>query len=65
MVTGGGETPSWGATVSVDSATALSAIAEAAAILRRNATDVFLPDWPVVRAEAVREDVLDEELARR
>ncbi len=33
-----------------------------AVIVRRLAADVWLPDWPIVRAEAVREDVLDEEL---
>jgi hypothetical protein len=43
---------------------ALAAVARATTIIRREAGDVFLPDWPVVRAEAVREDVLDEELAR-
>jgi hypothetical protein len=31
-------------------------------IIRRGVSDVFLPDCPVVRAEAVREDVLDEDL---
>ena len=63
-VSGGGEPVRWAATVSVESPSALTAIAEASAIIRREAADVFLPDWPVVRAEATREDVLDEELAR-
>jgi hypothetical protein len=65
VVTGGGERPSWGATISVESATALTAIADASAIIRRAAADVFLPDWPVVRAEGVREDLVDEDLARQ
>lgn len=39
-------------------------IAEAASIIRHEATDVFVPGWPIVRAEAILEDVLDEDLAR-
>jgi hypothetical protein len=64
VVTGGGDRPSWGATISVESATAIAAIVEASAIIRRAAAAVFLPDWPLVRAEGVREDILDEDLAR-
>ena len=63
-VAGGGQPTRWAATISVEAATALAAIAEATAIIRGYASDVFLPGWPVVRAEAVREDVLDEDLAR-
>jgi hypothetical protein len=64
VVSGGGIPVRWGATISVEAGDVLTAITEAAAIIRRQAADVFLPDWPVVRAEAVREDVLDEDLAR-
>jgi hypothetical protein len=64
VVTGGGEPTRWGARVSIDSATALTAMTEASVIILRKAADAFLPGWPVVRAEAVREDVLDEDMAR-
>jgi hypothetical protein len=64
VVIGGADRARWGATVSVEADSAVLAVAKAAAIVRRFGADVFLPDWPVVRAEAVREDVLDEELAR-
>lgn len=63
VVFGGGARPSWGARVSFEAETALTAIAEASAIVRSASADVFLPDWPVVRVGAVREDVLDEDLA--
>jgi hypothetical protein len=65
VVAGGGEPVRWGATISVESTTAVTAITEASTIIRRAGSDVFLPDWPIVRAEAVREDVLDEELGQR
>lgn len=65
VAVGGGDHPRWGATISVESATALTAIVEASAIIRRAGSDAFLPSWQVVRAEAVREDVLDEDLAAR
>jgi hypothetical protein len=64
VVAGGGEPVRWGGTISVESTTALTAITEASAIIRRAGLDVFLPDWPVVHAEAVREDILDVELAQ-
>jgi hypothetical protein len=64
VVIGGDDPARWGATISVESATATAAAAEASAIIQRAAADVFLPGWPVVRAEAVREDVLDEELTQ-
>jgi hypothetical protein len=63
VVTGKGGA-SWGATIAIESGTALSAITEASVIIRRLATDARLPDWPVVRAVAIREDILDEDLAR-
>jgi hypothetical protein len=61
IVTGGGGLPGWDATIAIESSTALSAIAEASALIRRHASAVLLPDWPVVRAVAIREDILDEE----
>lgn len=64
FVVGAGHLARWGASISIESTTALTAIAEASTIIRRHASDIFLPDWPIVRAEAVREDVLDEELTQ-
>jgi hypothetical protein len=61
-VTGGGDPVRWAATISVEAPSALTAIAEASAIIRRKASEVFLPASQIVRAEAVREDVLDEDL---
>ena len=62
VVTGGGGHPAWGATVSVQAATAVEAVIEAALIVDRHGAEVGLPWWPIVRAEAVREDALDREL---
>jgi hypothetical protein len=64
VVIGGGGVAGWGATITIESASALSAIAEASAIIRRLASAVRLPDWPVVRAVAIREDILSEDIAR-
>jgi len=63
VVVGGGEPVRWGATISVEADTAVTAITDATEIIRSAGSDVFLPDWPTVRAEAIREDVLDEEQA--
>jgi hypothetical protein len=62
VVTGGSDPVRWGARISIELATPTGGATEAAAIIRRVAAEVFLPDWPVVRVEAVCEDVLDEEL---
>jgi len=61
IVTGGGGLAGWDATIAIESSTALRAIAEASALIRRLASDSLLPDWPIVRAVAIREDILDEE----
>jgi len=63
-VTGGGGPQGWSARISIEARDAADAVAVAAALVTRIAADVALPGWPVVRAEAVREDVLDEDLAR-
>jgi hypothetical protein len=64
-VTGGDGGPQgWSARISIEARDAADAVAVAAALVTRIAADVALPGWPVVRAEAVREDVLDEDLAR-
>ena len=61
IVTRGGGLAGWDATIAIESSTALSAITEASELIRRLASDVLLPDWPIVRAVAIREDILDEE----
>ena len=61
---GGGDPQGWSARISIEARDAADAVAVAAALVTRLAADVGLPGWPVVRAEAVREDVLDEDLAR-
>ena len=63
-VTGGGDPQGWSARISIEARDAADAVAVAAALVTRIAADVALPGWPVVRAEAVREDVFDEDLAR-
>lgn len=65
VVTGGSGHPTWGARVSVEATSAIEAVAEAAALVVRAAAAVGLPAWPLIRAEAVREDVFDAELRSR
>jgi hypothetical protein len=64
IASGGQAHASYGATISVDTDTAALAVAEGAAIIQRLAVGAGLLAWEVVRAEAVREDILDEDLAR-
>ena len=63
-VSGGGSPFSWSARISVEAHGAADAVALAAALVTRLAADAGLPAWPVVRAEAVREDILAEDAAR-
>jgi hypothetical protein len=62
VITGGAQ--SWSALISVEATGAADAAALAAALVALVAKESGLPAWPVVRAEAIREDVLVEELAR-
>lgn len=50
---------SWSATVSVRADSAPNAVTSAADLIGRLAERAGLPGWPTVRAEAVRQDVLD------
>ena len=50
---------SWGATVSVQATSAAEAVMSGAPRVEKLACKAGLPDWPLVRAEAVRQDVLD------
>jgi hypothetical protein len=65
IVTGGGGHAAWGARVSVEAGSAVQAVTRAAAIVAWSAAKTGLPAWPVVRAEATREDVLNLELSAR
>jgi hypothetical protein len=58
----GGDPPRWTATVGLEAEGVADAVAEAIRLLTLLAADAGLPVWPVVRAEAVREDVLSDEL---
>ncbi len=51
----------WSATISVDAENPVEAAGFAFVTLRVLGSNVGLPDWPRVRVEAVREDVLDED----
>ena len=57
-------TVSWGATISVQALTVLDGTSRASAIISSMAEKAHMPDWPMVRAEAVREDILGEDLER-
>jgi hypothetical protein len=63
VVIGGGGHALYGARMSVESASPVAAVNEASVYLRCGAIDAGLPEWSTVRAEAVREDVLAEDLA--
>jgi hypothetical protein len=54
----------WDATIGLEEPDPVRAAAVAAALVASLAVKAGLPDWPTVRVEAVREDVLDEENAR-
>lgn len=64
IATSGQVHASYGATISVEAGTAALAITEGEATVQRLAASAGLPVWPVVCAEVIREDVLDESLAQ-
>jgi hypothetical protein len=57
-------TGSWDATVSIQAFDARDAAEHGATLICAMAFKAGLPSWPMVRAEAVRQDVLDVENAR-
>lgn len=59
------EPPRWTANVSIEAAGATEAVAEAVRLVTSLAADAGLPGWPVVRATAVREDMIDSDLTDR
>jgi len=50
----------WGVTIGLEEPDPVRAAAVAAALVESLAPVAGLPDWPMVRVEAVREDVLEE-----
>lgn len=58
-----GTSREWSARISVEAAGAADGAALGVALLALLARQAELPEWPVIRAEAVREDVFVEELA--
>lgn len=62
VVSAGGR--SWSATISVKAPAAIDATTRGAAVVQEAANRAGMPAWPIIRAEAVREDVLDEDLKR-
>lgn len=57
-------TGSWDATVSVEAGSAWEATGQGATFVEKMACKAGMPTWPIVRAEAVRQDVLEAENAR-
>jgi hypothetical protein len=55
---------SWAARISVEAAGAADGAALGVALVILLAKQAELPEWPIVRAEAVREDVFVEDLAQ-
>lgn len=64
IVSGGPEWTSWDATVGVDAADPAEALNFGAGIVLEYAEKAGLPSWPTVKAEVVRDDVLEEELSK-
>ncbi len=62
-ITADGQPPHWDATMNLEAASAADAVTEAVRIVTLFAADAGLPVWPVVRAEAVRQDVRDAEVS--
>jgi hypothetical protein len=58
-----GTSRDWSARISVDAAGAADGAALGVALMLLLAKQASLPEWPVIRVEAVREDVLVEEIA--
>jgi hypothetical protein len=63
VATGGGGHPSWGAMICVDARNVADAVVKAIALVVVAGGQARLPEWPVVRADAMRQDVGTKELA--
>jgi hypothetical protein len=60
-VSASGEPARWTATIDLEAASAADAVAEGVRLLSALGIDAGMPGWPVVRAEAVRDDVDDDD----
>jgi hypothetical protein len=54
-------TGSWSATISTKASSAVEAAVHGSGLIEKMANKADMPAWPVVRAEAVRQDVLEAE----
>ena len=61
-ITANAEPPHWTARVSIEAAGATEAVAEAVRLVTTLAADAGLPGWPVIRAAAVRQDMVEDDL---
>lgn len=57
-------TGAWAATFSIQASSASEAVLHGAPLAEKLACKAGMPSWPLARAEAVRQDVLDAENAR-
>jgi predicted DNA-binding transcriptional regulator AlpA len=57
-------TDSWDVTISVPEDDPVRAISAAAEIIRSRASEAGMPGWPIIRIEAVRQDILEQDNAR-
>jgi hypothetical protein len=57
-------TGSWSATISTQALGAVEAAISGSGLIEKMAANADMPAWPVVRAEAIRQDVLDAENKR-
>jgi hypothetical protein len=55
----------WTAGISIEAAGASEAVAEGIRLVTSLAADAGLPGWPVIRAEAIRQDMADDDLTDR
>ena len=54
----------WSVAVSVEEPDLVQAVAAGTGIIMRLAQQAGMPQWPLVRVEAMRDDVLNEEISR-
>jgi hypothetical protein len=55
----GGYPERWSATLSIESAGVADAVAEGVRVITLLAAEAGLPGWPVARAEAIRQDLIE------
>lgn len=55
---------SWSATISVSTTDAVEALAVGSGVIKKLAAKAGIPPWPITRAEAIRQDIVDAENSR-